>query len=101
MPKRKMQGHPQAVDPTQSRRWPNLFNSAEQVEALLHFQPWEVLLADLALRVEEFSHDITHGIPKNETDVAEQNFMRGKISALEDLIGLAEEYKEWKESQKK
>lgn len=59
-----------------------------------------MVLADLAGKVEEFSHEITHGIPKNSVDEAEQNFMRGKISAFEDLIGLAEEYKEWKESKK-
>src|SRR5437879_2670368 len=100
MPKRKTQGHPQAADPNLSLRWPNLFSSAEQVEALLHFPPWAVLLADLVGKVEEFSHDITHGLPKNDVDTAEQNFMRGKISAFEDLIGLAEEYKEWKESKK-
>lgn len=59
-----------------------------------------MLLADLRLVVEERGYEIVHGIPKNDADVAEQNFLRGKISAFEDLIGLAEEYREWKESKK-
>jgi hypothetical protein len=51
--------------------------------------------------VAEHSRDIVHGIPKNEVDVAEQNFLRGKVSAFEDLLELAQEYQEWKESKSK
>jgi hypothetical protein len=54
----------------------------------------------LRAKVEDSTYEVIHGIPKSEVDVAEQNFMRGKISAFEDLIGLAEEYKEWKEPKK-
>jgi hypothetical protein len=32
--------------------------------------------------------------------VAEQNFQRGKIAGAEELLGLAEEYREWKEAKK-
>jgi hypothetical protein len=32
--------------------------------------------------------------------VGEHNFMRGKISAYEDLAGLVEELREWKEAMK-
>jgi hypothetical protein len=41
-----------------------------------------------------------HNVPWNPEIVAEQNFMRGKISAYEDLAGLAEELREWKEAMK-
>lgn len=57
-----------------------------------------MLLADLRDKVQAHSYEITHGVPRSEVDVAEQNFLRGKISAFEDLIGLAEEYREWKEN---
>lgn len=98
MAKRNQQ-HPlaAAVDPSQSLRWPMLFAKDSGLEALLHYQEWEVLLRELQDKVNSYSYDIGHGIPKNEVDVAEQNFLRGKISAFEDLIGLAEEYREWKE----
>jgi hypothetical protein len=71
------------------------------VEALFHDEGFITLQADLALYVKDKGSAIIHGIPKNEVDVAEQNFLRGKISAFEDLIELAEEYKEWKERDKR
>jgi hypothetical protein len=47
--------------------------------------------------VEELGHDIIHKIPYTPEQIATDNFWRGKISAYEDLIGLAEESKEWRE----
>ena len=99
MAKRNQQ-HPlvAAADPSTSKRWPNLFANEQAVEALVHSPEWAVVLADLRDKVAVHSYDIVHGLPKNSVDEAEQNFMRGKVSAFEDLIGLAEEYREWKES---
>lgn len=82
-------------------RWPRLFADPDQAEVLFHDQGFLNLQADLAFLVKEKVHSIIHGIPKNEVDVAEQNFLRGKISAFEDLIEIAEEYKEWKERDNK
>lgn len=100
MAKRKPHPLEAAADPSRSKRWPNFFGNEQAVEALLHSPEWPVLLADLRAVVEERGYEIVHGIPKSDADVAEQNFLRGKISACEDLIGLEEEYREWKEQKK-
>jgi hypothetical protein len=39
-----------------------------------------------------------HKVPTSDEAVAIQNFQRGQIAALEDIIGLEQEVKEWKES---
>jgi hypothetical protein len=59
-----------------------------------------VLLADLRLKVEEESRDVVLNIPTTETAVAQQNYSRGRISAFMDLLELADDYREWKESKK-
>jgi hypothetical protein len=51
--------------------------------------------------VDDLTFQLIHKIPSTEEARAGENFWRGKISAFEDLLGLAEELKEWKESQKK
>jgi hypothetical protein len=57
-----------------------------------------VVLSDLRDKAASHSYDIVHGLPQTGADEAEQNFLRGKVSAFEDLIGLAEEYRDWKET---
>jgi hypothetical protein len=43
---------------------------------------------------------VVHNVPWNPETVAEQNFMRGKISAYEDLAEIAEELRDRKEAMK-
>jgi hypothetical protein len=43
---------------------------------------------------------VLHIVPADEAKVAEQNFQRGKLSALEDFLELATELKEFKERNK-
>jgi len=88
-------------DPSQSQRWPNLFGNAEQAEVLLQEPSFQLLLADLQRVVEQRSHEIIHNVPYTQEAKDADNYWRGKISAFEDLLGLAEELREWKESQKK
>lgn len=47
------------------------------------------------------SEQVVHGLPVSEKDVAEQNFLRGKIAAYEDFIELADELKQWREMHRK
>ena len=57
---------------------------------------WAALLRDCQGKVEEYSYKVIHGIPVTSKDEAEQNYLRGKVGAFEDLLGLAEELKEWR-----
>jgi hypothetical protein len=88
------------VDPTSSLRWPNLFKEIEVAEVLVVRPEWAVLLADLRLLASEAGDFILHNVPTTDAATAEQNFFRGKIAAFEDLLGLAEEVREWKEKHK-
>ena len=83
-----------------SERWPRLFKDVEVAQALLEEQTFQVLLEDLRQKVAYLSRIVVHNIPVTDTAVAEHNFMRGKISAMEDLIGLQDELKQWKEAQR-
>jgi len=47
------------------------------------------------------SAGIVHDIPHTPENVALQNFDRGCVSVLEDLLELAEEYRKWKEQMRK
>lgn len=58
------------------------------------------LLKDCQEKAEAEGYKIIHGIPPDAKAVAEQNFFRGKISAWEDLLGLAEELKVWRKPTK-
>ncbi len=59
-----------------------------------------LLLADLREKVGQLSDDIVHNIPATAEKNAEMNFFRGKVSAFEDLLGLAQELEEWKKALK-
>ena len=85
---------------SQSLRWPQLFKDPEAVESLLSVEGWKVLLADLRDRKEALSEGIVHDIPHSQENMATQNFDRGCVSVVEDLLGLEEEYRNWKEQTK-
>jgi hypothetical protein len=53
---------------------------------------------DCRRKAEDLRHKIVHKIPTTDEAVAIQNFERGQIAALEDIIGLKQELKEWKEN---
>jgi hypothetical protein len=68
---------------------------------LLSQPGWAVLLSDLQDKADSLSYQIVHKIPSTDEAVAGENFLRGKVSAFEDLLGLAEELKQWKADHKK
>jgi hypothetical protein len=43
---------------------------------------------------------VVHEVPADDAKVAEQNFQRGKLAALEDLLDLESDLRKWKESNK-
>lgn len=43
---------------------------------------------------------LAKNITRSESDVAEANCLRGQIAVTEDLIGLAKEFKDFKDSHK-
>src|SRR6266705_2942650 len=98
MSKRRNKVPQPGTPPTNSFRWFNLFASAEQAEELLRSSGWALLAADLKDKVAQHSNDIVHGIPATAEANAQMNFFRGKVAAFEDLLGLAEELKEWEKS---
>ena len=98
MAKRKLHPLEAAADPSTSKRWPNLFANEPLVEALFQAEEWALLLVDLRLKVEEESRDVVRNIPTTETAVAQQNYARGRVSAFMDLLELADDYRQWKES---
>jgi len=46
------------------------------------------------------SDNIVHGLPVSERDNMEQALFRGKISAFEDICGIAEDLESYREAQK-
>lgn len=95
MPRRKQ-------DPNQSLslRWPQLFRDPEKAESLFSAEGWTDLLSDLRAREEELSVGIVHDVPYTAEQIAMQNFERGCISVVEDLLGLEEEYRKRKAENK-
>lgn len=87
-------------NPNQSLRWPVLFKDPDKAESLFSAEGWNQLLADLRGRKQELSDGIVHDIPHTPENVALQNFDRGCCSVAEDLLGLEEEYRKWKEQTK-
>lgn len=59
-----------------------------------------MLLEDCQAKAEELSYKIAHNIPENEMAEKQMNYYRGRLSVFEDLLGLAQELKEWKEAHK-
>lgn len=57
---------------------------------------WSLLLVDLKAKVSELAHDVVHGVAPTMEVLAEQNFWRGKISAFEEIIELADELQQWR-----
>ena len=92
MPKRRNQNQP-----LESIRWPQLFQDPEAVDLLFLGQAFPRLVEDCRVRAEDLRHKIVHKVPTSDEAVAIQNFQRGQIAALEDIIGLEQEVKEWKE----
>jgi hypothetical protein len=39
--------------------------------------------------------------PENEAELGRQNFQRGYIAGLKEILGLSEELKKWKEERRK
>jgi len=93
MPKRKISPN----QPLESIRWPQLFRDPEAVDLLYLGQAFPRLVEDCRVRVADLRHKIVHNVPTSDEAVAIQNFQRGQIAALEDIIGLEQEVKEWKE----
>jgi hypothetical protein len=98
MPKRQLVPLP-GQPPMDSQRWPNLFAQGE-AEVLFSHRGWAAVLADLKDKVRELSDDIVHRVPSTPEANAELNFFRGKVAAFEDLLGLGEEWEQWKKTQK-
>jgi hypothetical protein len=82
----------------ESFRWPTLFQDPEAVDLLFLGQAFPKLVEDCRRKAEDLRHKIVHKIPTTDEAVAIQNFERGQIAALEDIIGLKQELKEWKEN---
>ena len=81
----------------ESLRWPILFKDPEKAESLFSGPGWAELLADLRAKHAELSENIVHNVPYTAEQIATQNFDRGQCSIAEDLLGLEEEFKHWKE----
>lgn len=80
----------------ESFRWPALFANPEVPERLFLEQGWQLLEQELREKSETLAHSIVHKLPVTMEAHAEQNFQRGKLAAYEDLLGLREELKEFK-----
>ena len=89
------------VDPEVSFRWPHLLADPEQVDRLLANPEWQVLCQDLMQLLEERQSEVIHKLPTTMEAQAQENFLRGKISVYEDLLGLKEEAEQWKQTLKK
>ena len=58
------------------------------------------LLADCRDRAADLSWAVVHEVPAGDAKVLEQNYERGKVAGLEDLLELEKELAEFKESRK-
>jgi hypothetical protein len=88
------------VDQSQSMRWPKFFRDVEAAQVVLQEEAVQALLADCRDKAADLSYQAVHNPVYDPISVGEHNFMRGKISAYEDLAGLVEELREWKEAMK-
>jgi hypothetical protein len=88
------------TDQYRSVRWPKFFSDVEAAQAVLQEEGIRALLADCRDKAADLSAQVVHDVTWDAETVAKQNFMRGKISAYEDLAGLAEELRERKEAMK-
>jgi hypothetical protein len=55
------------------------------------------LVEDCQAKAEDLQHKIVHKVPTTSEATIEQTFWRGQIATLEDIIGLENELKEWRQ----
>lgn len=67
-------------------------------ERLFLEQGWQILEQELRLKQETLADKIVHNLPSTVEAFAEQNFMRGKFAAYEEISGLREELAGFKKS---
>ena len=86
--------------PENSLRWPALFRDPE-LAALLFLAPgWVKLVEDCQAKAEDLRYKIVYNVPTTPEATMEQTFWRGKVAALEDIIGLEKDLKEWRQTHK-
>jgi hypothetical protein len=61
---------------------------------------FQALLADCRDKAEKMSWTVVHTLPTTPEAHVEQSFFRGKITAYEDFLGIAEDLKTFLEAQK-
>ena len=96
MPKRKVD----LLTPENSLRWPALFRDPELAALLFQTPGWVKLVEDCQAKAEDLRYKIVYNVPTTEEATAIQNFQRGQVAALQDLIGLEAELKEWRAAHK-
>ena len=79
----------------ESHRWPRLFSKPEACQVLLSREEWQYLEADLERWAADLRSRVVHEVPKTIDNMAEQNFQRGYIAAIELVLGLREELEDF------
>lgn len=67
---------------------------------LLFREQWANLVEDCRIKAEDLRYKIIHNVPSTEDARVVQNFQRGQVAILEDIIGLEAELKEWRAAHK-
>ena len=101
MPKRNRSLAAVRVDPYQSTRWPNFFKDVDKASLFLQHPEWELMCLDLEQLADDEAAQILDRWPENEAELGRQNFQRGYIAGLKEILGLSEELKKWKEERRK
>ena len=83
-----------------SLRWPLLFRDPEAAGLLFLAEGWQRLVEDCQAKAEDLRYKIIHNVPSTEDARVVQNFQRGQVAILEDIIGLESELKEWRQNHK-
>ena len=75
-----------------------LFKDVDSAEELLHHPAFLRLVADCQGWASELKDVLAERAPADRMDDARQNAMRGRIEIYEDIAGIAEDLKIWKET---
>ena len=83
-----------------SFRWPGAFSNPEACSLLADQPGWKLVVADLQALADSLQYKVVHQVPVSMEQVAQQNFERGQIAALERILEFEQELAEWKKARK-